>query len=321
LWGELLEEQLQEFSYLASMAGLHCDFSNSNTGVELHVSGYNHKSHVLLQKIVDTMLDFEIPQELFERIKDKISKQYCSFLVAQPYQHAIYGGDQCLEHIQWSIHDKIAALEHVSREDVVAFSKQLFKRCTMEGLVHGNVTADEAKQMSKTILDKIQPITETHQLENRVVQLEDGASYLYRFAEFSESNTNSCVEIIFQMGPMEHPENATLAFLHHLIREPAFNQLRTEEQLGYIVHTSIKTSGNNIKALLFLIQSDSFDPIHMEGRVEVFLEGFRSRMVAMSPEDFQKNIDAVVASFLEKVSLISLFGTCHDRRKTNVFAC
>jgi hypothetical protein len=50
------------------------------------------------------------------------------------------------------------------------------------------------------------------------------------------------------MGALELPDNAALAFLHHLIQEPAFNQLRTAEQLGYIVHTSVKTSGDNIRS-------------------------------------------------------------------------
>ena len=131
------------------------------------------------------------------------------------------------------------------------------------------------------------------------------------------------------MGTMEYPENAVsfpfvaiditilecnpltqmfgmqcLAFLHHLMREPAFNQLRTEEQLGYLVHTSVKTNGNNIKGLLFLIQSDSFDPIHLEERVESFLSTFRQKfIVQLTEEKFQHNIEAVVANFLEKVSV------------------
>jgi insulysin len=104
------------------------------------------------------------------------------------------------------------------------------------------------------------------------------------------------------MGAMSLKDNATLAFVHHLLREPAFNQLRTEEQLGYIVHTSIKTSGADIKGLVVLIQSDGFDPIHAESRVEDFLAKFRPRIVEMTEEDFASNINAVVSSFLEKVS-------------------
>jgi insulysin len=95
--------------------------------------------------------------------------------------------------------------------------------------------------------------------------------------------------------------NGMLALFNHLIREPAFNQLRTEEQLGYIVHTSVKTSGDHIKGLLLLIQSDSFNPNHVEERIEIFLTNYRQKLVDMSESDFQTHVDAMVASFLEKV--------------------
>jgi secreted Zn-dependent insulinase-like peptidase len=32
LWTELLQEQINEFTYLASMAGLHCDVSHGSNG-------------------------------------------------------------------------------------------------------------------------------------------------------------------------------------------------------------------------------------------------------------------------------------------------
>jgi len=102
------------------------------------------------------------------------------------------------------------------------------------------------------------------------------------------------------MGALDLETNSTLALFAQLIREPAFNQLRTEEQLGYIVHSSIKTSGDHIKGLLILIQSDSFNPYHVEERIEIFLASFRQRIVEMSESDFQTFVDTVVASFLEK---------------------
>lgn len=37
LWTNVLEEHCNEFTYLASMAGLHCYFTNTRTGVEIHV--------------------------------------------------------------------------------------------------------------------------------------------------------------------------------------------------------------------------------------------------------------------------------------------
>lgn len=305
LWVQTLQEHCNEFTYLASMAGLHCDFSPGRTGVEVHVSGYNHKVHVLLERIVKAMVAVptKVSDDLFDRIKDKVSREYENFAFAQPCQHAFYAGDMVLEHEKWSMEDKMGAVVDVTRGDLMEFSRRLLARFHLEILVHGNASPDQVKQVASIFLDGLKPSTPfaSHLPQLRVVQLQASTDHIYRLAEFNDDNTNSCLEVVFQMGPMDLSANATLSFLHHLMKEPAFNELRTEEQLGYIVHTAVKTSGDNIKGLLILIQSDSFDPIHLDDRVEAFVDRFRTRIVGMSPDEFQSNIDAVVKSFLEKV--------------------
>lgn len=71
-------------------------------------------------------------------------------------------------------------------------------------------------------------------------------------------------------------------------------------QLGYIVHTSVKTNGDDIKGLLFLIQSDSYDPIYMDERIEVFLISLRMKLLTMSEEEFNANVNALIQTFEEK---------------------
>lgn len=324
---EWIQEQVNEFTYLASMAALHCEVGAApgTSGIDLQVSGYHHKAHVLVEKLLQTIVDSldskSEDTELFGRLLYKLEQQLNSFLVAQPYQHAIYGADQVLEVGSFTIQQKLAALQQLTlasspKQVVLEHARRFWKDCRLVALVHGNVTPQHAKDMTQNIWNTLQSLrgggndatngedpslSLAPPLERRVVQLAPGASYMYRFEEFNQANTNSCMHMLLQMGPMALADNATLAFVHHLIKEPAFNQLRTEEQLGYIVHTSIKTSGENIKGLLFLIQSDAFDPIHVEGRVEAFLAKFRERIQSMSNEDFDTNVQAVVSSFLEKV--------------------
>ncbi|OEU06209.1 Peptidase_M16-domain-containing protein, partial [Fragilariopsis cylindrus CCMP1102] len=315
IFTELVEEQCNEFSYEATMAGLHCDISpSSGSGIELQISGYNHKAHVLVEKLIDTIMDLlnngndkeddndDHITELFDRVKYKIEQSIQSFLVGQPYQHCIYGGDLILaSQGTTTIDDKLIALKSITLKDVITFGNIFMKFCQLDSLVHGNASAS-------AVVEVVTPIIRTP-LEKRVIQLNNSnssssssspLSYLYRFAEFNEANTNSCVAIILQMGILDMKSNAMLAFINHLIREPAFNQLRTEEQLGYIVHTSVKTSGDHIKGLLVLIQSDSFNPNHVEERIELFLMNYRQKLVDMSESDFQTHVDAMVASFLEK---------------------
>lgn len=304
LYSQIMEEHTTDFTYLASMASLHSNVANGTRGIEITVSGYNHKAHILLKRMVKAMADLpeklELP--LFERVKDKISKQYQNFQFAQPYQHAFYATDICLEMTKWSIEDKINALEGIEMKDVADFSRRLLSRFHLELLVHGNVSKEEAKEFSDTILDGFKPLPplQSTMPQMRVVKLDDGKDYVHRLEGFNDDNTNSCIASLYHTGPMELHSNAVLALAHHLLKEPAFNELRTNEQLGYIVHTSVKTNGDNVKGVLFLIQSDSFDPVHMDGRIEAFIERLREKIESMSEDEFKVNIDAVCDSFREK---------------------
>jgi insulysin len=250
----------------------------------------------------------KLTEELFDRVKEKLSQQFQSFLFAQPYQHAFYGSDLCVLNEKWTVEERMEVIKTTSREDLIQFAKRLLNRFHMEALVHGNASPEEAKEMTNTLLSILDPAIPFPSTlpQLRVVELKSGTDHLYRFEEFNETNTNSAVKVLYQIGPIELKANATLAFLAHLVKEPAFNELRTEEQLGYIVHSSIDTAGDNIKGLLFVIQSDAFDPVHLDSRVEAFVDRFRSKIVDMSTEEFHTNVEAVVKSFLEKVHL-----ACH----------
>lgn len=53
--------------------------------------------------------------------------------------------------------------------------------------------------------------------------------------------------------------------------EPAFDQLRTKEQLGYIVFTGLKRLNQQYLALHMIVQSSHKDADYLDGRVESFL--------------------------------------------------
>lgn len=304
LWVEWIREQCNEFAYAASMAGLHCDFNNTRTGMELHVSGYNHKAGILLQRIVDTVTtsmtdDHTLSNKLFARIVDKLSKQFTAFLVAQAYQHAMYASDLVLEDLKWTIQERMESLKQVSRDDLMHYSKDLLSRFHMELLVHGNVSPQEAIAFSEMIQKGWNPKPSLQLPSLRVTQL-TSTETLYRLRSYNPQEANNAITNVYQFGPMDLRTNAALSLLNHFIKEPAFNQLRTEEQLGYIIHTGIKTSGDTVKGILILIQGDSFDPIHMDERIETFLVDFRSMIVDMTADEFKANSESVSSNMLEK---------------------
>ena len=266
-----------------------------------------------------------IENNLFERIKDKVifncficaypftliylslsfkvDKKYQNFLLgAQPYNHAIYATDLCLEVNKFSMTDKLKAIKTVTIDDLKVFSKRLLSHFYLEMLVHGNSSASEAKDIASTLIDGLcsEESYETDIPDLRIVKLEERSDFIHRFPGFNKSNPNSVVEVLYQIGVTDLESNATLAFLKHLMQEPSFDELRTQEQLGYIVHSSVKTNGHNVKSLIFLIQSDTYSPIHLDTRIEAFLSRYRHKLVSMSNDEFASHIKAVTEEFLEK---------------------
>ena len=82
--------------------------------------------------------------------------------------------------------------------------------------------------------------------------------------------------------------------------EPAFDQLRTKEQLGYIVFTGIKRLNQQVLALHLIVQSSHKDADFLDGRVEDFLLQYRAQLAAISAEDLGANVNAVIEKLLEK---------------------
>lgn len=252
LWTQIFNEHSNEFTYLASMANLHSSVVHLQRGIDVAVSGYNHKVDILLKRIVKTMTQIpdKLEENLFKRVKDKVLKQYQNFSFAQPYQHAFYAGDLCLEPTKWSIEDKIMVLEDIEMSDIRCFSKKLLSRFHLELLVHGNVSCDEAKAIASIMVEGLNPSSPPQSIlpALRVVALEGGKEYVSRMPEPNVNNTNSCIEVLFQAGPLGLKDVSTLALLHHLLKEPAFNELRTNEQVSVvysrlILISSIHTHG------------------------------------------------------------------------------
>jgi secreted Zn-dependent insulinase-like peptidase len=88
-------------------------------------------------------------------------------------------------------------------------------------------------------------------------------------------------------------------FVTHMMSEPAFDILRTQEQLGYVVHTSAKVSEATI-AIQFIIQGDGNSPQHVDARIEAFIATFRTMLANMPAAEFENHRTAVVEMVSER---------------------
>lgn len=113
------------------------------------------------------------------------------------------------------------------------------------------------------------------------------------------NNINASVSYFCNVGDIADPQlRPTYRLLGQILSEPAFNILRTKEQLGYIVHAS-EWTGTEFIGLRIVIQSER-DPKYLESRIEAFLVHMRSTLEAMDEAQFNEQKDGLIKKWREK---------------------
>ena len=83
-----------------------------------------------------------------------------------------------------------------------------------------------------------------------------------------------------------------------VIKERCFTQLRTKEQLGYIVKSLVRRS-NGAQGIKIVVQSE-FEPEYLDKRIEAFIEGLEEALEQMGDPEFNSHIEALATKRLEK---------------------
>lgn len=308
LFVQLLGDALNEYTYDAEIAGLKYDLQSTQYGISLTVRGYSDKLDVLLNKIVQKMVSFNIDKKRFEILKEAYGRSLRNFYAEQPHQHAVYFTTVVMSELMWTQEEMLYCLEEVTVEKLELFLPQLFSKMYIEGLVYGNVTREKAVEMTEMIegilRDKVmtKELLPSQKLRLREIQLPDGCYYIYQ--KTNSVHKSSSIEIYYQCGRQATNINMLLELFVQIISEPCFNILRTKEQLGYIVFSGIRRH-SGVQGLRVIVQSDKA-PQYVEGRIEAFIRSIEDTLNKMTEEEFKKHVSALSTKRLEKPKKMSV---------------
>ncbi|KAF9586639.1 Insulinase (Peptidase M16) [Lunasporangiospora selenospora] len=302
LYVSLLKDALNEYSYDADLAGLSYSLDTTVEGMILSVEGYNDKAHVLLQKVVEKMKSLEIDPERFQLIQEQMDRMYRNFKLEAPHQHAMYYMSYLTQEKLWTHDEKLAELKELTPADIAEFYPTLLSRLHIEGLVHGNMLAADALKAGAIIEETLAPksLVPSELLSQRSHLFPEHCNAVYKRDVPDPHNVNSGVEYYLQIEDATSKQSrARIQIMAQIINEPCFNQLRTKEQLGYLVFSGVRKQAG-ATGMRFILQSER-DPVHLESRIDHFLE---SRMKAyldeMKPEEYEKQVNSLIQKKLEK---------------------
>ena len=299
---ELVKDALVEYSYNAEIAGLEYNIGDIFMGVSVDIVGYDDKMSVLLEKVLLSMRDLEVKADRFRVVKERVLRGFKNYTFQQPYRQvgdfsSFLGSDR-----SFTVDDYLAEIVPLTREDVANFFPELLRQLHVELLCHGNIYKEDALKMSDLIESTLKPriLPQTQWPVKRNLLLPPGSNFTYKRPLGDPANVNHCIEYYLLIGDVSDRHlRAQLSLLGQLTNELGFDQLRTKEQLGYIVWTGPKISAT-LAGYRVIIQSER-DPEYLEERINAFLALFGKNIEDMSSEEFESHKRSLISKRLEKV--------------------
>jgi insulysin len=176
----------------------------------------------------------------------------------------------------------------------------------------------EASEIVMAGLGQPQPLVPSELTAMRSLLLPVGCQAVFESDTPDPSNLNSGIEYFIQMEHVpvlpshlrdkvssgitdtRKTTRALTQILAQIIQEPCFHQLRTTEQLGYIVQSGVRTFGS-LTGIKILVQSER-DPRYIESRIESFLQTRIHNLLihTMTEDDFRRQVQSLVDKKLKK---------------------
>ena len=186
--------------------------------------------------------------------------------------------------------------------------KEILSSCFIQGLAQGNLTAVEAKTALEAIrknLELKRNSSERNIPHLRCRELEPGKMTL-SVKGLNPKDGNTAVTNYYQFGPGNLRLHSQLELINHMLEEPAFDQLRTREQLGYTVFSTLRnTFGVLGLSVTVCANAQKFTGIHVDERIEAFIKEFiGGKLQKMTKEEFAENIVTLVK--LKRTSDVTL---------------
>ena len=292
LYTQLVNDLLQDWAFPASNAGYDYTIRPDREGLTITMVGYSENLESFFKSIAFRLSGegFRPTLDRFHIIRESALEALANQRFRAPYKYARSLVRLALGEAH-PISEVAAALNTLTLEDVKAWPEFIYSDARMEAFFNGNVYPWEARAFAKTARDllKFKTISTSFTEAHRQIQswksrrpLLDGR-YTISTPSLDKNEPNSMVYALYQAGSGNTMDRLYMQLLDQYLHKPAYNQLRTKEQLGYIVW-SIGATTSDVPELAVQVQTTGFAPKYVNARIQTFLTKFR--------EDLQRKMNA-----------------------------
>ncbi|PLY45437.1 pitrilysin [Lelliottia sp. F153] len=281
---------LDQLSNQAAVGGI--SFStNANNGLMVNANGYTQRLPQLFQALLEGYFSYTATEEQLEQAKSWYAQMMDSAEKGKAFEQAIMPVQMLSQIPYFQRETRRALLPSITLKEVMDYRTALKTHSRPEFLVVGNMSEDQAKTLAQNVRKQL-GANGNEWCRNQNVLVEKQQNVIF---EKAGSSTDSALAAVFvPTGYDEYASSAYSAVLGQIIQPWFYNQLRTEEQLGYAVFAFSMNVGRQW-GLGFLLQSSDKQPAYLWQRYQAFFPQAEEKLRKMTPEEFAQIQQAVIA--------------------------
>ncbi|MCB1615657.1 MAG: insulinase family protein [Pseudomonadales bacterium] len=294
----MMRDQLNEQIYSASLAGMDLSIRRRTRGVEFSISGYSDKQSLLLNRAIDVLVKPAFDAERFANLRREWVDELKNGRKKSPYIQLLHAVPDIFIKSAWTDEEQLAEVEKLSLQELQGFTLNWLKSLTIDTFIYGNFTETDALKLSVVIEHNLGLHQQPHiRPESGVVSLPaQNPPPLYPIEAL---HPDPALLMYVQAADDSEKSQVMMQLLVQVINAPFYHELRTRQQLGYIVFANYYPV-SRVPAAAFLVQSPTVGVVELDARITDYLTGFATVLSSMPDEDFLRHKSALQAALAEE---------------------
>lgn len=281
LLAQWLNDSLNEALYPARLAGHSMNAYAHSRGMTLAFSGWRDGQSALIERTLTQLLKAPISDESYERVHYQLQREWRNAPDASLTRQAQLTLGNALLTPAWSTDALLSASQRMERHHLEDFRQRFLSGLYVDAMAVGNLTTDTASEEASAIRDTLTPRLAGDAIATPMpLQVSsDETAVLHPDSQRDES----LVLRYLQGADPTREQRAAVSVLAAWLQTPFYQQLRTEDQLGYIVNAGYSPL-MKMPGLAMLVQSSDVDSSTIDEHMTRFMEDTDARLAALDED-------------------------------------
>lgn len=293
----LLNDKLSETEYRGSLAGYSYKLNLASYGLNLQIKGYNKKISYWMDDILEIISQPNptYTQRDFKRIVDNLKRNIKNRAKSSPTGVIHDKFSELMLIYDWSDEDLLEELEGVDMETMEKWTTNYFQEAQLMAYLYGNIK----KQTAIKLLNKLNILQPKPLMDligrNKLVDINSKGPFIMEVANYQG---DSAVQIYYQSAEYGYEERVKTSLLAQLLKPSFFLELRTKQELGYIVQTFYRRDHQR-PGISFIVQSNHKHSYEIVKHIDDFIAKSSQLISSMTDEEFD-NYKQGLINLIEK---------------------